>query len=598
MFCCVKPTGLGWKGLCVHYLSTIPIRFKPPISRFNVVKWEFELRDHPDLDFKKFILNGLGNGFAIGNNGTIPTGKDRNLPTSDVQKEAITHWLFSGVKKGHILGPFTDANCPIKNVVISPLGAVAKDDNGWRPIQHLSAPRDDSCVAVNETLFDWMKHHVYPLFRSIVKMFFALGVGAYIWVVDAKDAFLQVLVQKSDWRFLAVRWNGFIFILTCLAFGLSSAPWIYTKFADAILWIIRNNDKELFHLNYEGSMLALVDHFLDDNYGGHITKELSTAQFNVLLQTFKDLQVPTKFSKVSPPNTRQKLLGSIFDTVTQKVYLPEKKHVEYVGVIGNFLKDKKKRFTKQDLQSLVGKLRFICKHLWCGESFVRPIEVLLSKLKQDGHRTRLNAQSRACLNWFNDILSTFETGLEFKYIVYPRESCNFFMYTDAYLLPETGEAGLGGYNSIGNWFQFRVNVKTQFVGFKYKPDINWLEMAAVLVGLLLWGCLFKSDSVHIYCDNKPSVGQIVKRHGPLGRIDLFNLILEVTKVSFKERMHFYIEWLQGVKNGPADALSRFSKNPFKLLQNDLRERMDSLPSNCVKQKNFCFSLYAEPSFPM
>ena len=598
-FYCVKPKNLGWKGLWNHYVRTIPVRYKPPISRFNVAKWEFELKDNPDSEFKSFILNGLSNGFAIGNNGTIATGKDKNLPTSEVKKVAITNWLFSGVKKGFILGPFTEGNCPIKNVIISPLGAVPKDGNGWRPIQHLSAPRDVSGVAVNETLVDWMKHPVYPLFRDIVKRFFVLGVGAYLWVIDAADAYLRVPVQTSDWKFLAVRWNGLIFILTCLVFGLSSAPWIYTKFADAIVWVVKNNNKELFKLEYNGEMIDLIDHFLDDNFGGHSTKELSTAQFNAVLKTFSELQVPPRMSKVSPPNTRQKLLGSIYDTVTQKVYLPDKKHEEYRCTIRDFLKCSKKRFTKQELQSLVGKLRFICKHLWCGESFVRPIEVLLSKLKQDGHRTRLNAQCRACLNWFDDILYTFKTGLEFKYILYPRKSCNFFMYTDAYLLPDSkkGEAGLGGYNSVGNWFQFRVNVKVHFAKFKYRPDINWLEMTAVLVGLLLWGHLFESNSVHIFCDNKLAVGQIIKRHGPLGRIDLFNLILEVTKVSFKEKMHFYIEWLEGVKNGPADALSRFLPNPFKLLHEDLRMRMDSLPSNCDTQKDFCFGLYAEPSFP-
>ena len=101
-----------------------------------------------------FILDGITSGFDIGNNGTKPTGKNRNLPTNNFQKIKISEWLFKGVKKGYILGPFTDKNNPFPNIVVSPVGAVPKPPDGVSPIHHLSASRKGPGISVNSTLYD------------------------------------------------------------------------------------------------------------------------------------------------------------------------------------------------------------------------------------------------------------------------------------------------------------------------------------------------------------------------------------------------------------------------------------------------------------
>ena len=90
------------------------------------------------------IVTNLVDGFDIGLKEDFiePVGAPSDqygpvLPTSAEVQLAITQWLAKGVAKGYILGPFTNQNNPIKNLITSPMFAVPKG-TGWRPIHHLS----------------------------------------------------------------------------------------------------------------------------------------------------------------------------------------------------------------------------------------------------------------------------------------------------------------------------------------------------------------------------------------------------------------------------------------------------------------------------
>ena len=123
--------------------------------------------------------------------------------------------------------------------------------------------------------------------------------------------------------------------------------------------------------------------------------------------------------------------------------------------------------------------------------------------------SRLNKRICDDLNWWLKTLNKLATGIPFKFILCPRNICNYTMWTDAYVDGLT--AGIGGYNCSGQYFQFRFNLKQHFCGCNLYPDINWFELAGVTIALLLWGNLYRHNSVRIWCDNAPSVGQLSKR---------------------------------------------------------------------------------------
>ena len=54
-------------------------------------------------------------------------------------------------------------------------------------------------------------------------------------ILDLKKAYLQVFVEKDLWVHQAVRWEGKVFLLTHLAFGMNMAPKIMTAIVQSVL---------------------------------------------------------------------------------------------------------------------------------------------------------------------------------------------------------------------------------------------------------------------------------------------------------------------------------------------------------------------------
>ena len=397
-------------------------------------------------------------------------------------------WLKKGCDHGYILGPFTEADCPF-DAVISPVGAVPKPPDKCRMIHHLSAAQGNDTLSVNDAIHAEMKKVTYVTIKEIVQLADAVGEGGYLWTADAQDAYVRVPVHPSEWELLGIKFNGKIFVMTCLPFGLASSCRIYEHFADGVEWVLIHSNEEDFFVVVNGTKVQLVRHYLDDFIGGHSSLEVAFRQFYGLVKWFRDLQIPTQDGKCEKPATCQKVLGTLFDTVRRQIRLPPGKAEAYTAAIRKVLKQT--RVTKQELHSLAGKLRFAARHIWCGAAFCRRLEWTYTRLKRESHRTRLNRAVRADLEWWIEALKNIEDGIPFDWILRPRNACSWTIWTDACRTEE--EAGFGGLSSDGRWFQFKVD-KSRFKG--KVPDINWCELAAVVVALRLWAPAHPMESVH------------------------------------------------------------------------------------------------------
>ena len=564
-------------------LAAAEPKLRPAPSRYNVEVWEDELKDFPDRDISDWLTTGLAEGFRIGHTGERPHGRARNLPTTDFEKLEIVNWLTKGYEEGYILGPFEPDAVPFDGVTISPVGAVPKPPDKCRMIHHLSAPKDNSGLSVNDVIEESMKEVQYVTIQEIVEIADSVGVGGYIWTVDAKDAYVRVPVHEKEWPLLGIKFQGKVFVMTCLPFGLASSCKIYNQFADVVEWIVvRAGGSDFTGFTLEGKPIQLMRHYLDDFMGGHKKKKIAFAQFNLLVRYFSYLQIPTQPKKCSEPATIQKVLGSLLDTVRRLLILPEDKCTRYAKDLVRVLElDKKgKKIRKDVLQSLAGKLRFAARHVWCGANFCRRLEWKFNQLKHDSHRTRLTKIVREDLEWWLEILDELKTGLSFDYILRPRNMCSWTIWTDACVDEES--AGFGGLNSEGRWFQFKIPM-THFK--KRRPKINWCELAAQTVALRLWAREHRHQSVKLWCDNMAAVQQLKKQSTGSDHPDIFALIRRACKESIKHRYHYWIDHIKGENNDPADALSRFYEDPFEgveRLQPGLREKMTETPDECEK----------------
>ena len=89
--------------------------------------------------------------------------------------------------------------------------------------------------------------------------------------LDLKDAYLSVPVHKMHWRFLWLSWEREFYEFTTLPFGLTSAPYVFTKLLRHVASLLRQ--QEIRFLIYLDDLLLMASDqlFLKDQTAHVIT---------------------------------------------------------------------------------------------------------------------------------------------------------------------------------------------------------------------------------------------------------------------------------------------------------------------------------------
>ena len=200
-------------------------------SRFPLKVWRTKLFG---FDRYEYILNGLHKGFPIGINPEKTKYLDRlsdkpvYIPLNVSQKKGISDWVLKLHSKGYMAGPFDENyNFPFGKLYIAPLFAVPKPDGKWRPIVHLSYKPSEDMFSVNDLLCEYMKTVQYVRFIEVVNLVNNAGKGAFIFLIDAQDAYYRVPIAADDWKYMGIRWAKKLWVFQSLQMGCSSSPRIY-----------------------------------------------------------------------------------------------------------------------------------------------------------------------------------------------------------------------------------------------------------------------------------------------------------------------------------------------------------------------------------
>ena len=475
------------------------------------------------------------------------------MPCNETEAIAVTNWIIECIEdKKNIWGPFEDQKelkkalgCQ-KDAAIAPMGAVPKkvavDGKvlSHRVITHLSAPRKGT--SVNSCINEKDKDVSYIKLREIVRWVKGLGIGAWIWSADAKDAYLRVPAHKKQWKYLCFKWYGMYFVICSLPFGLASACKIYTAFADAVQWIIIDKSGGLFEENGDINIF----HYLDDFFGGSIDKKKAARQLHHAMDVFDELGIPTTKEKCCAPSTVPKILGFEYDTNAQCIRIPEKKVERYMNELKYILK--LKSIKKRDLLKIIGKLRWASTAIFPGAAFVRHLENAAYRCKQMYWSINLNKELKRELKWWLDVLPSARNGIPFDFILKSTDDFDIEIYTDA-----STSFGVGGHQKgdVKKWFRYEWRPR---VG--PKPDICFEELLGVCTAVELWGHTWKGKSVKFYCDNIGVVEMLKRKCCVFKREDMMELIRIIGSAAARYGFYFKIYHIKGVDNKIADGLSR------------------------------------------
>ena len=176
--------------------------------------------------------------------------------------------------------------------------------------------------------------------------------------IDIRHAFRLCPVRPEDYELLGTYWEGLYYVELQLPFGLRSSVFIFNMFADAIQWILTHN-----HL------ISSLIHYLDNYFtAGKADSPQCAAKVEIICKVFKQLCIPIAEDKLEGPTTIIVYLDTVIDSIKQQIRLPLDKYNELSSLLEQW--QRRKKCTKWELLSLIGKLAFASKVVRSSQLFL------------------------------------------------------------------------------------------------------------------------------------------------------------------------------------------------------------------------------------
>ena len=201
------------------------------------------------------------------------------------------------------------------------------------------------------------------------------GRGTLLAKFDVESAYRIIPVYSHDCYLLGIKSQGNYFIDLALPFGLRSAPFMFSSFADLLEWLLKHN--------YEVQFLL---HYLDDfqTLGPPVCQQ----NLDICVLHFSESGIPLHADKLEGPCMCLTVLGIELDSLTFWARISQEKFDFIAALLDTW--SSKQHCTRKELESLVG-------HLWQHGCKVIPPGrriYLLFAFWRDDHPIRLNSDFR------------------------------------------------------------------------------------------------------------------------------------------------------------------------------------------------------------
>jgi len=496
------------------------------------------LSKHPDKRFVEFILRGITSGFKVGYNVSEKKelkSSSYNMLSAMEHPQVVSDYISEEVRAGRVLLVGHKDDPLVKEIHLSPFGVIPKKSkpNKWRLIVDLSSPEGHS---VNDGILKELASLSYISVDDVAAVISRLGRGSLVGKLDIKQAYRNVPVHPADRFYLGMEWEGCVYIVAALPFGLRSAPLLFTALADAVQWVVQQ----------EGVRWIL--HYIDDfiTVGAPGSAECSY-NMSTMERVCHNLGLPVEEKKTEGPATCITFLGIELDTVAMEMRLPAAKL--------NQLKQTLRRWRgytsirKGPLESLIGFLSHACKVVRSGRTFLRRLISASAQVDRKEHFVRLTECVQADLEWWYTF-GTAWNGISMMLTVNKTHpSCS--LTTDA-----SGSWGCGAF-SDNKWFSMKWSLRAP------QAHITVQELIPIVIAAALWGRRWSGQTVQVWCDNEAAVSII--NTGTSMDLEALHLMRCLAFISAKFQFYLFATHVQGKRNVIADALSRNKMHLFRSL---------------------------------
>ena len=354
---------------------------------------------------------------------------------------------------------------------VSQLFAVPKKDGGIRPVVNLKALNSH----VQQVPFKMEGIHIL---KDILRP------GDWMTKIDLKDAYFSIPVSSHDRKFLRFRWQGKMYQFNCLPFGLSSAPWIFTKATKPVVTILRTL-----------GMRIII--YIDDILVMAPSKELAQEHTECLIFLLDNLGFTVNRQKsLTDPTQEIDLLGLVADSVLMELRLPGSQ-------IKNIRSDAKALLqmvqpTAREVSRLLGKLTHATHAMRAAPLFFRHLQACLQAalqpLQDYSQHCPLTKEAKEDLNWW----ATHPTSWNGKSII--RGNPDLTIETDASNIG--WGARCGSLQTGGPWSPTEARM-----------HINCLELLAATLAIQAFAKKQENILAHLKMDSTFALKYINKMGG-------------------------------------------------------------------------------------
>lgn len=498
----------------------------------NIENFSFALSEHPDQELCKYLIDGLTYGFDIGYAGPHFTTLPKNLRSATENSEAVTAAICKELSRKHTAGPYSEP--PLRNLHCSPLGSREKKDGTRRLIMDLSQPFGES---INEGIPKENFTVKYENFDTATDLVYHRGKDCLMTKIDIKHAFRLLPVRQSQWVLLGIHWMNMYFVDTRLPFGLRSSPAIFTSFANAVHWILQNNYQLQDSTHYSDDFLFVHEPIL----------ERADHEVNVAKSAFHHLGIPTAEDKQEGPSCNITYLGIHIDSSNLTIRIPDDKYTELIEILPVW--NERRKCTKKELLSLIGKLSFVCKVIRPGRIFLRRLIDISTTVTKLHHHISLNSEARADIKWWIDFLPTWN-----KSSIIPDPFT--ILSSDIQLHTDASNIGLGAIYQNA-WIQSSWPEKYT----KPPYDIDFKELFTIVIATKTWGYQWAGKRIVFLTDNLPITQ--VWQAGSTKSHELMKLVRNLYLTAARLQCFISFKHVYGVNNPIADSISRFQDSKFR-----------------------------------
>ena len=445
-----------------------------------------------------FLFKGFNSGFFLGYNGRTDVKLHaHNFRLCVGNQTILWNKVMKEVKLKRFAGPFREI--PFTNFTQSPIGLVPKDGGSdVRLIFHLSYLKGGTTSVNANTPHEecWV---TYTDFDEAIRLCMALtsnGEPLVLAKSDVDSAFHNLGLEKQLWRWAILKavspldQQTYFFVDKCLPFGSSISCALFQKVSDVVAFMVKFR------------MKTVLINYLDDYLFVAMLRSSCNHQVQVFLNVCKEIQLPVSHKKTYWASSTITFLGFLIDGVNWVVLIPVNKIQKANALIQEFLNPSKKKATVRKIQQLCGFLNFLCRCVVPGRAFTKRLYSGISSKLKPHHHVSISAEMRMDFRVWS------------QFLAHPTVFCRPFSdfsvdcnATDINLYTDSSRNFLLGCGGVCHQQWFFTGWDVQFMKAA-QPSIEYLELYAVTVGVLLWIKRFKNRKILLFCDNQAVVAMI------------------------------------------------------------------------------------------